>query len=463
MTVTQDFLLRKRGLLAFATLSPGAARAHASEQGFVLLLPTDVYIAAGSASVAATVVLLALLPDAWLARVFAPLRLGRWRRGGWTLVASWGGFAVLMALLWAGVAGARDPLANPLPLAVWTVWWIAFTALVGLVGDLWAWVNPWRGPVLLMRALGLRTSWHLPRRVAPWVALTGFLGFTGFLLADPAPFDPARLARVAGLYWLAAFLGALGFGPRFLLRGEPFGVFFRAYGQLGVCARGRFGLWGWQILRRPAPPLGLALFLVAMLGCGSFDGLNETFWWLARIGVNPLEFPGRSAVIVPSLAGLLAANLALAVAFALVVRAGIALAGGGMGWGEGFCRFAPALLPIALGYHVAHYLTALLVDGQYALIAASDPVARGWDLLGLGQFQVTTGFFNTQDSVRAIFLTQAGAVVAGHMLSIVLAHAIAARQFPTRRRAVLSQLPVAAFMVAYTLFGLWLLASPRGA
>ena len=76
---------------------------------------------------------------------------------------------------------------------------------------------------------------------------------------------------------------------------------------------------------------------------------------------------------------------------------------------------------------------------------------------------MTTGFFNTQDSVRAIFLTQAGAVVAGHMLSIVLAHAIAVRQFPTRRRAVLSQLPVAAFMVAYTLFGLWLLASPRGA
>ena len=30
------------------------------------------------------------------------------------------------------------------------------------------------------------------------------------------------------------------------------------------------------------------------------------------------------------------------------------------------------------------------------------------------------------------------------------------------RRAVLGQAPLAAFMVAYTFFGLWLLASPRG-
>ena len=70
---------------------------------------------------------------------------------------------------------------------------------------------------------------------------------------------------------------------------------------------------------------------------------------------------------------------------------------------------------------------------------------------------------STQDTVRAIFLTQAGAVVAGHMLAIILSHAIAVREFGSARRAVLSQAPLAVFMVLYTFFGLWLLAAPRGA
>ena len=89
-------------------------------------------------------------------------------------------------------------------------------------------------------------------------------------------------------------------------------------------------------------------------------------------------------------------------------------------------------------------------------------MATGQDLLGLGTFYVTTGFFNTQASVRAIFLVQAGAVVFGHVLAILLAHAVAVRHFGTNRRAALSQAPLALFMILYTLFGLWLLASPRG-
>lgn len=75
---------------------------------------------------------------------------------------------------------------------------------------------------------------------------------------------------------------------------------------------------------------------------------------------------------------------------------------------------------------------------------------------------VTTGFFNTPDSVRAIFLTQAGAVVGGHVLAVILAHVLAMRALGSTRKAVLSQVPLALFMVAYTFFGLWLLASPRG-
>jgi len=62
--------------------------------------------------------------------------------------------------------------------------------------------------------------------------------------------------------------------------------------------------------------------------------------------------------------------------------------------------------------------------------------------------------------VRVVWLLQAGAIVVGHMASIYLAHKRALQLLIEPQRAAISQLPLAAFMVAYTLFGLWLLASP---
>jgi len=89
-------------------------------------------------------------------------------------------------------------------------------------------------------------------------------------------------------------------------------------------------------------------------------------------------------------------------------------------------------------------------------------LAQGANLFGLGDIRVTTGFLNTMEPVRAIWLTQAGIVVIGHVLAVVVAHCRALEMFKTARAATLSQLPLGAFMILYTLFGLWLLAAPRG-
>src|SRR5690606_31054099 len=44
------------------------------------------------------------------------------------------------------------------------------------------------------------------------------------------------------------------------------------------------------------PPSGI-LFLLLALSSVSFDGLSRTFAWLGFVGINPLDFPGRSSVI----------------------------------------------------------------------------------------------------------------------------------------------------------------------
>lgn len=451
----------------FWMMLPGAARAHASEQGFVLLLPTDVYIMAGGASVALTVLLLALMPARVAQGVFRPVSLGRRVPLPLHHVSSTIAAICLAGLIWLGLTGPRDPLANLLPLTVWTVWWVGMVVLQGLIGNHWRWTNPWTGPVVLLtRLTGLRAIWRYPARLGFLPGITTFLAFAVLLLADPAPADPARLALFAGGYWYATMLAVLLFGPRWLVQGEALTILMRSYARVAILGRRgprlALGLPGWKIMARPHIPMGLALFILILLGTGSFDGLNETFWWFSVLGINPLEFPGRSAVIIQTILGLFAANAALIAAYGACIWMGLRIAGADLGLGPAFRLFAPSILPIALGYHLAHYLTSLMVDGQYALKAVSDPLARGDDLLGLGQFYVTTGFFNTQATVRAIWLTQAGAVVLGHVIAILLAHALALHAFGSTRRATLSQAPLAIFMVLYTVFGLWLLASPRG-
>jgi hypothetical protein len=447
-------------------LAAGRADAHASEQSLVLLLPTDIYTGAGVAVVALTVVLLSVLPAGPLMRLFTPLSLTRASLVRLRPVTSTLAALFLWGMIWAGLTGSRDPLANPMPLFTWTVFWIGFVTVQGLIGDLWAFANPFTGPLALIRRVFVpQTCPRLPPELGHGLGIVAFLAFAYLLLADPAPSDPDRLARFAAAYWLFTMILSTIYGPRWLRRAEGFTLMFKAYSRLAILGRHRgklrAGLPGWQALHRQPPLAGPALLMIILLGTGSFDGLNETFWWLGLIGVNPLEFPGRSAVVWQSTLGLLAANAALIAVVAAATTLGMRLIGERQPVLQGLRLFSPSILPIALGYHVAHYLTSFLVDGQYTLVALSDPFLTGADYLGLGQFYVSTGFFGSTDTVRAIFLTQAGAVVTGHVLAVMLAHAIAVRAFGTNRRAALSQAPLALFMIGYTLFGLWLLASPR--
>jgi len=454
-------------LACLSALAPGLAHAHATEGGLVLLLPTDLYISGGVATVVVTILLVSALPDRFAIGLFRAVPLLKSRGAGGSAVTRMLSFLALAGLVILGLLGAHNPMENPLSLAVWSLFWIVLVLIQGLVFDLWRWIEPWGGPyAALRRRFGLARLVRLPGWLGHWPALVSFAAFASVLLAHPAPADPERLAAMVACYWTFHFALVLVFGPKWLRRGEGLTVLMRAYALVAPLgkARGRtrLGLPGWKVMARRAPPVTLALFMVAMLAVGSYDGLNETFWWFAQLGWNPLEFPGRSAVVRENLAGLAAALVLLPLIYAAAVAAGLALARDLPRFGAAFRAFAPALLPIALAYHFAHYLPSILVEGQYMLAVANDPLDNGLHLLGLDHVHVTTSFFNTHDTVRIIFLAQAGAIVVGHALAIVLSHALAARMLGDPRKAALSQAPLAAFMVLYTLFGLWLLASPRG-
>ncbi len=459
------------GAVCVAACARGAS-AHAGDPGFVLLLPTGFWTAGGVAAVALTVAAVALLPGGAAARLFRAFPFARACRMPGRTVVSCLSAAALFALVRVGLTGTQDPGRNPLPLVVWTVGWIGLVLVQGVAGDVWRWVSPWDGPVAVARKLVPRSARpRLPPRLGHWPALAGLFAVAAFLLVDPTPAAPERLARIALGWWVLHFLAALAFGPRWLRRAEPFGVLLRGYAGLAPVGRGGgrwggrwcAGLPGWRILSRPVPDLSLAFFFIAMLALGSYDGLYETFWWFGLTGENPLEFAGRSAVVGVNLAGLALALPVLGLGYAAAVGIGVAMVPDPPRFGAAFRALAPALLPVAFVYHASHYLPALLVDGQRALIALSDPFGAGWNLFGWRDARVTTGFFNRLGSVRLIWLAQAALIVAGHVLALLISHAVALGLTGDARRAVAMQLPLALFMVAYTLFGLWLLAAPRGA
>ena len=112
-----------------------------------------------------------------------------------------------------------------------------------------------------------------------------------------------------------------------------------------------------------------------------------------------------------------------------------------------------AFLPIAAGYHAAHYLTALLGNGQYLIAALDDPLANGASLLGLPHHWVSFAFLSDRASVTAIWNAQFALILGAHLLAVLIALRLAT---PAPR---IAHLPMTALMVAYTVFGLWLLSA----
>ena len=463
-------------------IGPSAsALAHSTERAFILLLPTQHYIVGGALIVALSFFVVGLIP----ALGFATLERVRWRL---FRVPEWAGTvpsivaaAFVLALIVAGHIGDRNPLYNPLPQVLWGLWWVGFVFVHVLFGNLWSVINPWRGLYRFLTSLPGLHAWRsspplrYPASAGYWPSIVLFVAFAWYELIHPAPMDPAILANASMVYVGVTLIGMLLFGPdKWLSRGDAFSIYFRIVSWLSPFSRDRpstvngddkdSNLWvvlpGIKLLGVGTLPITGVGFVLLALATVSFDGLSRTFWWLSLIGVNPLEHPGRTALIGVNTLGLAATYATILTVFGSAIVLGCVLVKRPDRIRYDIMRVVVSIVPIAFAYHVAHYLPSFLIQAQDAVRALSDPYGLGWNLLGTRDLHVSSSILNNYDSVRAIWLVQVVTIVVGHVVAVAVAHVLAVRDSANRREALLYQIPMILMMIGYTLFGLWLLSTP---
>ena len=452
------------------TFVPASAFAHVSERALILLLPTEFYIPAGIAVLILTILIAYLTPVSFITSLFLSYRfkvnihnyISVKTIEDLKILISCISLIFLITLIIFGYIGSRDPLANPLSLFIWSVWFMVMPVIQIIFGNVWAFLNPWYGFGRLF--FKNKILFKLDQNYSLVFSSVGFLLFSLFMLVDIAPDDPDRLANIVTIYLLVNFIFMKIFGVDWLKNGECFTSFYRLLSKLSWIwiKEGKIyvGFFGSQLKDiNTFPPMSV-LFLSIILATLSFDGLNETFLWFKIINVNPLEFYGRSSVVLENSSGLIFFAILLFLIFSITIFLGHKFINEKVTFKNIIGINSIALLPIALAYHIAHYLTSFLVNIQYSYKVASDPLNNGMDLLNLGDFNVTTSFFNTIETVKLIWFIQAAAIVIGHVIAVLLAHSICEGYLKTKSSILISQFPISIFMIGYTFLGLWILSTP---
>lgn len=349
---------------------------------------------------------------------------------------------------------APDLATNPTAGLVYAVFWVGLIPACLLLGPVWSLLNPIRTLHLgLARLLGSAPEdagvRPLPAGVGYWPAAAGLLAFTWLELVAPDRATTPVIRTFFLVYFGVHLVGVAVFGSRWLDRGDAFEVFSGLVARLSPFGRRRDGR---LVLRNPldgldglAPAPGLAATACVLLGSTVYDSLSNAPIWVRLYQTSPL------GVTVMGSLGLLAAVGVVAGMY--VVATTLSGRAGDLPRRKLPGAYAHSLVPIAVGYLVAHYFSLLVLEGQRAMIYVSDPFSTGADWFGTATLEVDQTIAQYPGVISTV---QVLAIITGHVLGVVAAHDRAVRLLP-RRAAVTGQLPLLVLMIGYTVGGLLLL------
>ncbi len=509
-------LLNRLSIIAVAAglaLAVSPAAAHGFGERYDLPVPLGLYVLGAGAAVALSFVVMGVFVRGGEAGHGYPrYNLLRWRvvrAAAHPVVVTFvqaASVATLALVVVAGIIGDWEPTKNISPTLVWIIWWVGMAYVCALVGNVWRLLNPWNATFSWAeRAYGglggegvLGMGLRYPAGLGVWPGMLAFLVFAWVEIIYIESSLPGRITQFALAYTVWMWAGMYLFGREVWLRhGDAFSLVYGFLARFSPteirvtdasvcadcpaeCADAGEGLAGDDgcvdcaecfteapavqreinlrpyvvgLLRSEGRSLSVMMFVLLLLSTVSFDGFSATPVWGRMF--NALFDVTRDAHIVGSIGlfGFFAAVVAVYIMFSgfMSMASGYRLLSVETGQ-----VFVLTLIPIALAYHLAHFFSFLLIQGQSIIPLASDPLGFGWDIFGTMGYEINIGIIGA----RTVWLVSVAAIVVGHVAAVYLAHVTALRAIPERRYALRSQYPMLVLMVAYTMVSLWILAQP---
>ncbi|MFE6616629.1 hypothetical protein [Amycolatopsis sp. NPDC057786] len=328
-------------------------------------------------------------------------------------------FAGFLVMAWAGPDTSAD---NPAPAWFYVWFWVGLVPLSLLLGPVWSRLNPLR----TIAALSPARQRELPDRLGYLPAIVGLLAFLWLELVFPHSDSPRAIALFATVYAVIHIAFGAVFGPRWFDRGDAFEVYARLVAALSPFGRRADGR---LVLRNPldglltvSPAPWLTALVLVVLGSTAFDGLTRLPFWTS-LDAGVLGGTAGLAVCIALTYGAYAGAISLTRPY---LRRGF----------DPYPAFAPSLIPIMVGYTVAHYFSFAVFSGQQGFGRAID---------------------YTVVSAGVIALVQIAGIVAGHVLAVTSAHDRSVGVLRANYVKV-GQYPMLALMIGYTALGIALVS-----
>ena len=492
-------------IVAVATaLAASPVYAHGFGERYDLPLPLNMFMIGAAATVAASFVVIGL---------FVNKRPGEFRYPTLNLLAvpALGpvlrskvfactfkllGVAVFLLLIATSLFGVNKPVENLSPTFVWIIWWVGMGYICALLGNLWMLVNPWRTMFEWVERFVVGDGeedeglMDYPESWGVWPAVILFFIFAWLENVYNGAQAPFKLGLFILVYSAITWAGMLVFGKHvWLRRGEAFSVLFGLFARFSPTEIRTFGddcddesescvdcLECYQraspderqfnlrpyavgLATRGVVSASMAVFVILTLATVTFDGISETSAWLnvqdaLHPVISPLPVDTFGTIDTLGLLFIPVLFLTIYLGFSWVLRQFEGTTGSPVF--DVAKVFVLSLVPIALAYNMAHFISLLAIQGQGIIPLLSDPFGFDWDLFGTAAYLIDINVI----SPGFVWWVSIIAIVLGHILSVYVAHIISLRRMPTSALAVKSQYPMLALMIVYTATSLWIIAQP---
>ena len=315
------------------------------------------------------------------------------------------GVFILSLLILPGLIGNEEAKTSITPLIIWVFLWIGVPVLGLVFGDIYSKFNP----LSIIPSPEKKPS-------TVWFAAALFLGLTWFELVWRKPGNPTHIGIVFILLMLITTVTRIIFSKA-LIEVDPLHLLHHLYAKLRFTLSKPIYKNMLENIANLSNFKGMEYFILLMIGTVTYDGLRGTTFWYNLFGSSTLD-------ITFSTFAFFGINIVIIGSYRFACWFALKVSGEKQDLNNVSLLFGHTMLPIAFAYHVTHYLSLLLYESQTILYRLNDPYGIGWNLFGIDD--VSINYFLTPVALWGI---QVFVTLAGHMLSVVLAHDLAIKLF----------------------------------